>query len=157
MSRYDWMTPMRKLDHSTGADGLPVDPRADRLAGQAAATVYEDGRVTLVCMPDAGCFPADATISADDARQLAAAIIRRSGVQRCRNCESETLSWGWSPKVVTGGIADGRLRVGDVRSVLHLSCDECGETLLVLDPDAVAEVLDRLSYRGGAFTTGDAS
>lgn len=70
MSHYDWKTEMRASDRGTGPDGLTLGPRTDKLHGQAAAIFHDDGRVTLTVMPDAGCFPAQATISADDARQL---------------------------------------------------------------------------------------
>jgi hypothetical protein len=75
MSRFDWITPMRK-----GVAGTDEDRAAraeDGLAGQAAATVLRDGRVQLVVMPDAGTFDSSVTISADDALALAKTILDR--------------------------------------------------------------------------------
>lgn len=68
---YDWKTEMR------AGQGSGAPARTDGLAGQAAAIVHEDGRVTLTCMPDVGCFPADATISAEDARALCHTLLDR--------------------------------------------------------------------------------
>lgn len=64
MSTYDWVTPMRATD----------PPRTDKLIGQAGAVRHEDGRLTLVVMPDRGCFSSSVTISAEDAAGLAALI-----------------------------------------------------------------------------------
>lgn len=64
---FDWKTDMRRLDEYEARG-------ADLLGGQAAATVHHDRRITLQCMPDAGCFPAAATISAEDADRLVKVI-----------------------------------------------------------------------------------
>ncbi len=80
MSRFDWITPMRK-----GVNGTDEDRAArkvDRLEGQAAANVTPDGRVVLHVMPDAGTFDSAVTISADDARALAQMINEKLGTDR---------------------------------------------------------------------------
>lgn len=65
---------------------------------------------------------------------------------RCRACGSELLSWQWSP-VNSSGVVDGRLRASEVQSLFHLGCGECSSTVIVLDSDAVARVLDLLATR----------
>jgi hypothetical protein len=90
MSDYDWKTEMRASDPGTRTDGLALGARTDGLHGQAAARVHVDRRVTLVCMPDAGCFPADATISAEDADRLIRVIWaqRLAAIEQYRGTEA---------------------------------------------------------------------
>jgi hypothetical protein len=85
VSTHDWMTPMRRLDEHEAR-------QADRLAGQAAADVHDDGRVTITAMPDANCFFTTVTISAADAdafvrviwAQRLAAVERYLGTEATR-------------------------------------------------------------------------
>jgi hypothetical protein len=90
MSRYDWKTEMRASDQGTGDDGLALGPRDDELLGQAAATVHADGRITILCMPDAGCFSSSATISAEDADRLVRVIWaqRLAAIERYQGTEA---------------------------------------------------------------------
>jgi hypothetical protein len=90
MSDYDWKTPMRASDQGTGDDGLALGPRTDGLRGQAAATVHADGRITILCMPDAGCFPAHATISAADADEFVRVVWARrlAAIEQYRGTEA---------------------------------------------------------------------
>jgi hypothetical protein len=103
VSRYDWSTPMRRVA------GEPEARAADRLAGQAAAIVHPDGRVTLVCMPDAGCFPADATISADDADRFVQLIWaqRLAAIEQYKGTEASKI------KEILRGTAAGEAKPDD--------------------------------------------
>lgn len=72
MSRFDWITPMRKnTDEDRAARAV------DKLYGQAAMKILDDGRVQLVAMPDAGCFNVAVTISREEALAQARIIIER--------------------------------------------------------------------------------
>src|SRR5690349_2670803 len=65
---YDWTSDMH-----------PSPWKESEARGQAAASFLPDGRVWLACMPDRNCFTGEAVISADDARELALAILTRTG------------------------------------------------------------------------------
>ena len=58
----------------------------------------------------------------------------------CPQCGSESLSW--EPFYTNkSGVPDGRLRVHDVGCVFALGCNECSETVRVVDADAAAIAL----------------
>jgi hypothetical protein len=80
MSKYDWRTDMRASGYAGDYKGVTSEALkaarvVDRLRGQAAATLHEDGRVTLHTMNDPQTFSASATISAEDALRLAGVLI----------------------------------------------------------------------------------
>ena len=60
----------------------------------------------------------------------------------CPNCDSTNLSWISSVK--TNGVVDGRLRAHEVQPIFVLGCDECSETLQVVDGDKVASLVNEL-------------
>jgi len=61
-------------------------------------------------------------------------------IQQCRNCKSEDLSW-FVAKKNTSGVVDGRLCMHDIKVIFVLGCNECSETLKIVDADIVAENL----------------
>lgn len=64
---------------------------------------------------------------------------------QCPECLSEDLEWNVSTR--TNGVADGRLNAHDVRAVAYLGCNECSETLAVIDDDTIARVLNEARSR----------
>jgi len=59
---------------------------------------------------------------------------------KCPNCDSSELSW--APHLLNNsGVVDGRLRMHDVSCSFVLGCDECSETVRVIDADAAARLI----------------
>lgn len=58
-------------------------------------------------------------------------------IKECRSCGSTSLTWETHNKN-TSGVAEGRLRSGEVRCFLVLGCDSCSETLAVVSADEFA-------------------
>lgn len=67
--------------------------------------------------------------------------LSASDITQCKECGSEELSWQTS-NVTFSGIAQGRLRTGDVTCVFILGCDECSETLVTITADNVASLMN---------------
>ena len=71
----------------------------------------------------------------------------------CKCCGSTDLSWNCFQKNLSD-VQDGRLRLHDVGTGFYLGCNECSETLGVVDGDDVARILDatreqsRAQYEG---------
>lgn len=63
----------------------------------------------------------------------------------CRECGSEDLEWAVTTS--TNGVAQGRLNSHDMYVVAYLSCNECSETLLEMDGDDIALVLNNARSR----------
>lgn len=68
--------------------------------------------------------------------------MKLSKITKCRECGSESLTWGTHNKNI-GQASHGRLTTHDVRCLFVLGCDECSETLDVVDADKVAVWLTR--------------
>lgn len=62
-------------------------------------------------------------------------------IGKCHICESRDLTW-FTTNVVTTGVQQNRLNTNDVRCKFVLGCNDCGETLKVVDCDHVAELLN---------------
>lgn len=60
--------------------------------------------------------------------------------RKCKSCGSEKLTWFPSMRN-TSGVQDGRLRMHDVTCDFVLGCDECSDTVTVMNADTVAMVL----------------
>lgn len=60
----------------------------------------------------------------------------------CSNCERTAMSWFPSLKVVNP-IQNGRLMVSDVKPIFVLGCDDCSETLLVVEAEVIAGLLNK--------------
>lgn len=71
--KFTWKTPMRASVGGTDEDRAAR--QVDRLGGQVAAQRLDDGRWQVIVMPDAGTFDSMATVSAEDMRALAHAIL----------------------------------------------------------------------------------
>lgn len=61
--------------------------------------------------------------------------------ETCTNCGGVELSWAWTP-TARDGIADGRLRTGDVYPLFYLSCDGCSETVGNVDADQIVDAMN---------------
>ena len=61
--------------------------------------------------------------------------------ETCPNCGSVELSWAWTPRA-RDGIADGRLRTGDVYPMFYLSCNPCSETVGNIDADQIVDAMN---------------
>jgi len=62
-------------------------------------------------------------------------------IKECTECGSKLLSWSTNPWK-RNGVAEGRLRTSEIGCDFVLGCDECSETLRVVDADEIAAVLN---------------
>lgn len=58
----------------------------------------------------------------------------------CGQCGSRNLTWQCQAQN-RGGVVDGRICMREVGVIFFLGCDECSETVRVIDGDVVAVVL----------------
>ena len=59
----------------------------------------------------------------------------------CPNCSSEILQW----HVGTRGpmdVPDGRIRMNEVSPIAYLACEECSETIRIIEEDEINEMLN---------------
>ena len=63
--------------------------------------------------------------------------------RQCKECGSKSLSWDTHSKT-TSGVAEGRLRSNEVQCLFVLGCNECSETIMVVDADRVAGELNKV-------------
>lgn len=63
--------------------------------------------------------------------------------RQCKECGSKSLSWHTHSKT-TSGVAEGRLRSNEVQCLFVLGCNECSETIMVVDADRVAGELNKV-------------
>lgn len=63
----------------------------------------------------------------------------------CKECGGDQLRWHSQVKN-TSGVVDGRLRSHEIRPIFVLGCDECSETLKVIDGDEAASIMTKLFY-----------
>lgn len=67
--------------------------------------------------------------------------IKASPIIKCKECGSTSLSWDTHSKA-DSGVAEGRLRSHEVKSLFVLGCDECSETLAIVSADKVASLMN---------------
>lgn len=67
-------------------------------------------------------------------------------ISTCKECGSKDLTWQTS-NIVENGIQQGRLKTEDVTCVFFLGCNECSETLEILQADRVAEFMNELRHQ----------
>ena len=63
-------------------------------------------------------------------------------IKNCKNCGSHILSWHCGTQN-NSGVVDGRLRMHEIGVIFYLGCDECSETLSIINGDKVAEIMTR--------------
>lgn len=61
----------------------------------------------------------------------------------CKECGSKNFSWQAGVHN-TGGCTDGRIRMHEVSGRFILGCNDCSETLLIVDADKIAALMDRI-------------
>ena len=66
-------------------------------------------------------------------------------IDECSNCSSRELTW-YSGLQNTSGVVEGRLRTCEINPIFYLGCDECSETLKVVNGDESASLLN--SFQG---------
>jgi hypothetical protein len=66
-------------------------------------------------------------------------------MKTCKNCGGTELSWTSSCKNYSG-VQDGLLKLNEIGAIFILGCEECSETLKIVDGDRIAEFLNSISY-----------
>ena len=105
---------------------------------------HEAGETGPLCGPVVFEFPAEVAVTKDESVSCPGCIAARLVREGCPECESNRLAWGYSPRN-TSGVADERLRLGEVGVDFYLHCEECSETLAVIDAEYVARFLSVLA------------
>lgn len=67
--------------------------------------------------------------------------MKLTTITKCRECGSTSLTWDTAIRVMNG-VQQNRLNTQDVKCVFFLGCDECSETLKIVDADKVAALLN---------------
>jgi len=62
---------------------------------------------------------------------------------KCKECGSKRLTWSASVEN-TGGCEDGRIRLHEVSGIFTLGCDECSETVAVVNADDIANFINNI-------------
>lgn len=70
------------------------------------------------------------------------ALLNPARTEHCKECGSLALSWFATNTTGTSGIQNGRLKTEDVTCQFVLGCDNCSETLRVVNADTVAARLN---------------
>jgi hypothetical protein len=65
-------------------------------------------------------------------------------VSCCPECESQELTWHADIKN-HGGVQDGRICMREVGPIFFLGCDECSETIKIIEGEIVAEFLTKMN------------
>ncbi len=61
--------------------------------------------------------------------------------EKCKNCSSTNLRWYISKKGPSD-VVDGRIRMSEVYPIAYLACEECSETIRVIEEDEINAVLN---------------
>lgn len=80
--------------------------------------------------------------------------MKISNISQCRECGSKSLSWFTTNTILTS-VQQGRLNTADVACQFVLGCDQCSETLAVVDAQVLAAVMNaaRQADAGASFAT----
>jgi hypothetical protein len=70
------------------------------------------------------------------------ALLNPARTEHCKECGGKSLSWFTTNTSGTSGIQNGRLRTEDVTCQFVLGCDNCSETLRVVNADTIAARLN---------------
>lgn len=63
--------------------------------------------------------------------------------ETCTNCGSEDLSWAVGKHAYDPIVPDGRLRMSEIQVIAYLYCEECSETLHVIQEDEINKMLNK--------------
>lgn len=69
----------------------------------------------------------------------------------CRHCGGTSLTWATSI-INRSAVQQGRLNTHDVECVFFLGCDDCSETMNMVDADRVAALLNEQAAERRAAT-----
>lgn len=69
-------------------------------------------------------------------------LLNPARIDSCKECGGKSLSWFTTNTSGTSGIQNGRLRTEDVTCQFVLGCDNCSETLRVVNADTIAARLN---------------
>jgi hypothetical protein len=105
---------------------------------------HEAGDTGPLCGPVEFRFPDEVAVTEGERVSCPGCIAARLVREGCPECESQRLAWGFSPRN-TSGVVDGRLRLNEVGVDFYLHCEECSETLAVIDAEYVAQFLSVLT------------
>jgi hypothetical protein len=72
---------------------------------------------------------------------LSSSVLFSAGC--CPECGSRELTWHADTKNY-GGVVDGRICMREVGPIFYLGCDECSETIRVIDGGKVAAMLTEM-------------
>jgi hypothetical protein len=61
----------------------------------------------------------------------------------CKNCQGENFTW-YAGKRNMGGVQDGLIKMNEIEPIFFLGCDECSETLSIINADFVAEIMTEI-------------
>ena len=64
-------------------------------------------------------------------------------VKKCSNCQSKALSWQCGVQN-TGVCQDGQISMNEVKAVFFLGCDDCSETLKIVDFEKIVSYMNHL-------------
>lgn len=67
--------------------------------------------------------------------------MKRKLPAECRNCKGTMLRWYVGTKG-PNDVTDGRIRTSEVNAIAYLGCEECSETLRVIDSDEIETMLN---------------
>ena len=110
---------------------------------------HEAGETGPLCGPVVFEFPAEVAVTTDQRVSCPGCIAARLVREGCPECESHRLAWGFSPRN-HGPAGDGRIRLSEVGVDFYLHCEECSETLAVVDAEYVAQFLSAMARREDA-------
>jgi uncharacterized protein YbaR (Trm112 family) len=63
-------------------------------------------------------------------------------MKECPNCKGDKLSWAVD-KRGPSDVTDGRLRMSEISVIGYLYCEECSETLGIIEEHEVTEMLNK--------------
>lgn len=61
----------------------------------------------------------------------------------CPNCDGDRFSWSLSTRLSSSAPLDGQLNSHDVIPILVLGCDDCSETIRIVEGDQIVNELMR--------------
>lgn len=105
---------------------------------------HAPGDTGPLCGPVEFRFPDEVAVTTTERVSCPGCIAQQFLREGCPECESRRLTWGYSPRN-HGSAVDGRLRLGEVGVEFYLGCEECSETLAVIDAEYVAQFLSVLA------------
>lgn len=63
-------------------------------------------------------------------------------ITECSNCEGTDLRWHVGCRGPSH-VVDGRIRMSEVSPIAYLACEECSETLAIIQEDEINEKLNQ--------------